>query len=73
VWRTRHRPANAETTLAPAVLGPSDLALRLAALYPWLDVPVPAVTPAAFVSQGAATPLLTSASAVIGGRDLAAR
>jgi hypothetical protein len=73
VWRTRHRRANAEATVALAVLGLLVLALRLAALYPWLDVPVPAVTLAAFVSQGAAALLLTAALAVIGGRDLAAR
>ncbi|MGY4741675.1 hypothetical protein [Streptomyces sp. ATMOS53] len=72
VWRTRRPAANGEATLALAVLGLLVLALRLAALYSWLDV-LPAVTLAAFVSQGAAALLLTAALAVTAGRDLSAR
>ncbi|MEV1063485.1 hypothetical protein [Streptomyces sp. NPDC050263] len=71
VRRARRPAGNVEATLALAVLGLLVLALRLAALYSWLDVPVPAVTLAAFLTQAAAALLSTAALAVVGGRDLA--
>ncbi|MFG2576456.1 hypothetical protein [Streptomyces sp. NPDC048481] len=73
VWRARHGRGGADATLALAALGLLVLALRLAALYPWRGMPMPAGTLVAFVLQGTAALLLTAVLAVVGGRDLAPR
>ncbi|SEP77900.1 hypothetical protein SAMN04487983_1001483, partial [Streptomyces sp. yr375] len=70
-WRIRRgRPAGGEGALALAGLGLLVLAVRVAAVYPWLDVsiPVPTVLLAGFAAQAAALLLLTAALAVVGGR-----
>ncbi|MDX3116302.1 hypothetical protein [Streptomyces scabiei] len=72
-WRARHGSGGADATLALAVLGLLVLALRLAALYPWRDIPMPTDTLVAFALQGTAALLVTAALAVVGGRDLASR
>ncbi|MFF9817450.1 hypothetical protein [Streptomyces sp. NPDC014006] len=72
LWRSR-RTADAGAALALAVLGLLILGLRVAALYPWLDVPVPGVLLAGLLAQTAAVLLLTVALAVSGGRHLTAR
>lgn len=73
VWRARSRRQGGAGALALAFLGLLVLALRVAALVPWLDVSVPGVVVAGFVGQAVAVALLTLALAVVGGRELAAR
>jgi hypothetical protein len=74
LWRIRRsRPGNPAGALALTALGLLVLALRVTALYPWLDVPVPASLLVGFTGQAAALLLLTTALAVVAGRDLAAR
>ncbi|MFE2262225.1 hypothetical protein [Streptomyces griseosporeus] len=73
LWRARSSGRGGAGTLALAFLGLLVLALRVAALVPWLDVSVPGVVVAGFVGQAVAVALLTVALAVVGGRDLAAR
>ncbi|MFF9623545.1 hypothetical protein [Streptomyces griseosporeus] len=73
LWRARSPRQGGAGTLALAFLGLLVLALRVAALVPWLDVSVPGVVVAGFVGQAVAVALLTLALAVVGGRELAAR
>ncbi|PAZ10047.1 hypothetical protein CLM62_42060 [Streptomyces sp. SA15] len=74
LWRTRRRDrSGAGGGVALAVLGLLLLAVRLAALYPWLDVPLPAVVLAGALAHVGVLALLVAALAVVGGRDLAAR
>ncbi|MFJ9820135.1 hypothetical protein ACIRU3_33675 [Streptomyces sp. NPDC101151] len=58
--------------LALAALGLLILAARVAALYPWLHLPVPAEYLGGGLVQTAALALLTVALAVVGRRDLVA-
>ncbi|MFI8239584.1 hypothetical protein ACIF83_20320 [Streptomyces sp. NPDC085866] len=73
LWQTlsddRTTPGGA---LALAALGLLILAVRGAALYPWLHVPVPAVYLGGCLVQTAALALLTVTLAVVGRRDLVA-
>ncbi|GAA2493674.1 hypothetical protein [Streptomyces longisporus] len=59
--------------MALAALGLLLLAVRIATLYPWLGLPVPAAFVAAALAQTAALTLLTLALTVVAGRDLAGR
>ncbi|WP_405865089.1 MULTISPECIES: hypothetical protein [unclassified Streptomyces] len=59
--------------VALAALGLLLLAVRVAALYPWLGVPVPASFIGGALGQAAALTLLTVVLAVVARRDLAAR
>ncbi|MEU4928152.1 hypothetical protein AB0G54_16810 [Streptomyces yokosukanensis] len=59
--------------LALAVLGLLLLAVRVAALYPWLRVPGAAAYIAGGLAQAGALALLTAVLAVAGRRELAAR
>ncbi|WP_336115454.1 hypothetical protein [Streptomyces sp. PTD9-10] len=73
LWQTRSgdrtTPGGA---LALAALGLLILAVRVAALYPWLHVPVPGAYLGGGLVQTAALALLTPTLAVVGRRDLAA-
>jgi hypothetical protein len=74
LWRTRRTdrsPACAGVALAG--VGLLLLVVRVAALYPWLGVPVPAVFLGGALGQAAALALLVAALAVVGGRDITAR
>jgi hypothetical protein len=59
--------------LALAGLGLLVLAVRVTALFPWLDVPVPAVYVGSALVQTAALTLLTAALAVAGARNVTTR
>jgi hypothetical protein len=59
--------------VALAVLGLLLLAVRVAALYPWLGVPVPFAFIGGALGQAAALTLLSVVLAVVARRDLAAR
>jgi hypothetical protein len=59
--------------VALAALGLLLLAVRIAALYPWLGLPLPAVYPGGALGQVGVLALLVAAPAVVGRRDLAAR
>ncbi|MBC9729339.1 hypothetical protein [Streptomyces sp. TRM68367] len=59
--------------VALAVLGLLILVVRVAALEPWLDVPVPAVFLGSALGQGAALALLTAILALVGRRGRLAR
>ena len=71
----RHRAdrSAACAALALAALGLLLLVVRVAALYPWLGVPLPAVYLGGALGQTAALALLTVVLAVVARRDLAAR
>ncbi|MGW3121485.1 hypothetical protein ACWDBW_30765 [Streptomyces sp. NPDC001107] len=59
--------------VALAALGLLLLAVRVAVLYPWLGLPLPAAYVGGALGQVAALTLLTVALAVVARRDLAAR
>ncbi|MDK1472355.1 hypothetical protein QNO07_02760 [Streptomyces sp. 549] len=86
LWRTRRTDRSAEQgtgpsadqstacgALALAALGLLILAVRVTALEPWLDVPVPAVLLGSALGQAAALALLTAVLAFVGRRGLLAR
>ncbi|WP_246113981.1 hypothetical protein [Streptomyces montanus] len=74
LWRARRTDhGTAGGGVALAVLGLLLLAVRVAALYPWLDVPMPAVVLGGALGQVGVLALLVVALAVVGGRDLATR
>ncbi|GAB2757731.1 hypothetical protein [Streptomyces bullii] len=74
LWRVRRRDeGTACGTVALAVLGLLILAARVAALYPWLDVPVPAAFLGGALGQTAALVLLVAALALVGRRGLLTR
>ena len=73
LWQARRgEAAMPGATLALAALGLVILAVRIAALYPWLHVPVPALYLVGGLVQTAALALLIVALAVVGRRDLTA-
>ncbi|MFE9899590.1 hypothetical protein [Streptomyces achromogenes] len=69
--RTDRTPPGA--ALALTALGLLVLAVRIAALYPWLHVPAAGLVRGGGLGQTAALVLLTAALAVTAGRDLARR
>ncbi|MFF7445423.1 MULTISPECIES: hypothetical protein [unclassified Streptomyces] len=72
--RTRRAvPGAGSSALALAVLGLLILAVRVAALFPWLGLPLPAVFLAGALAQVAALTLLVVVLAVVARRDLAPR
>ncbi|NUP43200.1 MAG: hypothetical protein HOY76_40830 [Streptomyces sp.] len=71
--RRRMDASPAGGAMALAALGLLLLAVRIATLYPWLGVPVPAAYVGAALGQTAALALLTLALTVVAGRDLAGR
>ncbi|MGW2567367.1 hypothetical protein [Streptomyces sp. NPDC001537] len=71
--RRRKDTSPACGAMALAALGLLLLAVRIAALYPWLHLPVPAAFVGAALGQTAALALLTLALTVVAGRDLAGR
>ncbi|MEU3845301.1 hypothetical protein AB0E88_35390 [Streptomyces sp. NPDC028635] len=74
LWRGRRRgAADAGTAAALTALGLLVFAARVAALYPWLAVPLPGALLAGLLVQTGAVLLLTAAPAVVGGRCLGAR
>lgn len=74
LWRARRTDqGTACAAVALAALGLLILAVRVAALYPWLDVPAPAVFLGSALGQTAALVLLTGALAAVGGRGLRTR
>ncbi|QTE02751.1 hypothetical protein [Streptomyces cyanogenus] len=74
LWRARGTDRTSPGAgLALAALGLLLLAVRVAALYPWLHVPGAGAILGGGLGQAAALALLTVALAVVGGRDLARR
>ncbi|MER6264429.1 hypothetical protein ABT203_33400 [Streptomyces sp900105245] len=74
LWRTRGTDRTSPgAALALAALGLLILAVRLAALRPWLHVPGAGPLVGGGLGQTAALALLVAALAVVGGRDLARR
>ena len=72
--RRRRTDASAVGGAAPlAAVGLLLLAVRIAMLYPWLGVPVPATFIGGLFCQAAALTVLTAVLAVLAGRDFAAR
>ncbi|WP_030348364.1 hypothetical protein [Streptomyces sp. NRRL S-1022] len=72
LWRARRTDrATPGAGLALAALGLLLLAVRIAALYPWLHVPGAGALLGGGLGQTAALAALTVALAVVGGRDLA--
>ncbi|MFF8726850.1 hypothetical protein ACF073_10195 [Streptomyces sp. NPDC015171] len=74
LWQSRRTvPAPPGAALALTALGVLVLAVRVAALYPWLHVPGASVLLGGGLGQAAALVLLTAALAVPAGRDLVRR
>lgn len=72
--RARRKDQNvACPAVALAALGLLLLAVRVAALYPWLGLPLPVAFVAGAVGQVAALTLLTTVLAVVARRDLVTR
>ncbi|ANS70090.1 hypothetical protein SLINC_7866 [Streptomyces lincolnensis] len=73
LWRARRDDrSTACGAIALAVLGLLLLTVRVAALYPWLGTPVPALVLGGALVQAGILSLLVAVLAVVGGRDLAA-
>lgn len=73
LWRARRTDqGTACEAIALAALGLLILAVRVAALYPWLDVPTPDVFLGSVLAQTAALVVLTGALAAVAGRSLRA-
>jgi hypothetical protein len=71
LWRNRRtEKGGSGGAVALVALGLLLLAVRVAALYPWLDVPMPALYLAGLLGQAAALTLVVVTLAVVGRRDL---